>query len=107
MKRTYEEIKNSKDELDRLIYWINQLSPHNLWKAKEAVNDKLKDNWRETMLNAKDWVEVMWKIKHIDRNKWSDVDEAVASLQKYLDGYHKAPQIATPFFGKKHVERTR
>lgn len=37
--RTYGEIKASKDQLDRTAVYINGLSPHNLWKAKQALTN--------------------------------------------------------------------
>ena len=36
--------KESPDDLDRLIWFIHQLSPWNLWKAKQAIRDFMKEN---------------------------------------------------------------
>ena len=35
--RPFDEVWNSRDELDRTARYINGLSPHNLWKAKPAL----------------------------------------------------------------------
>jgi hypothetical protein len=39
--------KNSEDALDRLMYFISYLSPHNLWKAREAVEELLVERDRQ------------------------------------------------------------
>lgn len=42
-KREYNEIANSEDEIDKLLVYINNLSPHNLWQAYSVIKEKLKD----------------------------------------------------------------
>lgn len=37
--RTWAEIKASDDPIDRLVVFINGLSPHNLWKGIEAIQE--------------------------------------------------------------------
>lgn len=38
--KTYLEIKEG-DEVEKFVYWIWQLSPHNLWKAVEEMRKKI------------------------------------------------------------------
>lgn len=42
----------SNDALDRLIWMISSFSPHNLWKAKEAIRDFVKKNEKEIVICA-------------------------------------------------------
>ena len=37
--RQYHEIANSKDEIDRVLTYINSLSPHNLWRGYKVIKD--------------------------------------------------------------------
>lgn len=36
-----EEWKNSDDEIDRFLYWVNWLSLHNLWQARSVFREKV------------------------------------------------------------------
>ena len=42
--RTFEDFRNAKDQIGRTIYYINGLSPHNLWKADEAIDELIRQN---------------------------------------------------------------
>ena|SRR5690349_11620681 len=35
--RPYSEVKASTDDVDRIAVYVNGLSPHNLWKARAAI----------------------------------------------------------------------
>lgn len=76
---------NSKDDMDRLIWYISSLSPHNLWKAREIIRSALQEAYtkgkEDTAREIVDWtddIEVkmyanasleVWKLfKHI-RNR--------------------------------------
>jgi len=48
---TAEQWKNSDDDIDRFLYWVNWLSLHNPWKAREAYREKIKDE-KERILEA-------------------------------------------------------
>lgn len=37
--RAWGDIVDSDDPIDRLAYFVNGLSPHNLWKGVEAIQD--------------------------------------------------------------------
>lgn len=39
--RSFESFKNSVDDLDRLVFYISGLSPHNLWKGRLAIDEYL------------------------------------------------------------------
>jgi len=36
-----DQWKNSEDEVDRFLYWVNYLSLHNLWQARSVYREKL------------------------------------------------------------------
>lgn len=40
-KDTYWSNAKNGDDIDRLVWFISQLSPHNLWKGREAVEGLL------------------------------------------------------------------
>lgn len=41
---TMEQWKNSEDIIDRTVYFISYLSPHNLWKGYEAIQNLSNEN---------------------------------------------------------------
>ena len=45
--KPYTEYKDSEDRIERLTYWIWQLSPHNLWKGYEALKELERESRRE------------------------------------------------------------
>ena len=45
--KPYNEYKDSEDRAERTAYFIYQLSPHNLWKGVEAINELLKQQRAE------------------------------------------------------------
>ena len=46
---TMEDFKNSEDILDRTVWFIATLSPHNLWKGYEALNQREDEVRKETI----------------------------------------------------------
>jgi hypothetical protein len=51
---TPDEWKNSEDEIDRFLYWVNYLSLHNLWKARSVYRSKLDSARQETLEEVRD-----------------------------------------------------
>lgn len=52
-KRTWEEMKSSDHPLDRLAVYINDLSPHNLWRAREAIDYIFDERFAQAIERAK------------------------------------------------------
>lgn len=59
---TSEDWKNSKDSVDRLIWFISSLSPHNLWKAREAIRQE-RSRVREETIEEKKKELLMNRVK--------------------------------------------
>ena len=49
---TADQWKNSNDEIDRFLYWVNWLSLHNLWKAREVYREKIREIIRQEILDV-------------------------------------------------------
>lgn len=69
--RTWGQMKLSENELDRLAVYINGLSPHNLWKARELLAAHIK----ATEVNARldelnNWFD---QPKHYKGEEYRDV----------------------------------
>lgn len=47
--RSLDDWKNSKDDLDRLVWFIAIQSPHNLWRAREALGQVLTAKEKEVI----------------------------------------------------------
>lgn len=41
--------QDSSDPIERMAYWINWLSPHNLWKSKSALQEMLSQAQQEAV----------------------------------------------------------
>lgn len=41
--------QDSSDPIERMAYWINWLSPHNLWKSKSALQEMLAQAQQEAV----------------------------------------------------------
>lgn len=44
--------QDSSDPIERMAYWINWLSPHNLWKSKSALQEMLSQAQQEVVESA-------------------------------------------------------
>lgn len=80
MPKTTEEWKNSENEIERMAYWINWLSPHNLHKAKPALEELLRHTREEAKKDEDEKIiKMLWSI-HEDEN-----DEEMEAWNRSLD----------------------
>lgn len=55
--KDYTEWKDSTDKIERLVYFINYLSPHNIWKGAEAIEELLTETIDQAVTQALERVE--------------------------------------------------
>lgn len=85
---TGEQWKNSPDKIDRLAYFISYLSPHNLWKAVEAIEEfkreELSLQQKELRGHLEGWRKGMLKKSEIVENKSEALSASIRTLNKVL-----------------------
>ena len=72
--------QDSSDPIERMAYWINWLSPHNLWKSKSALQEMLSQAQQEVVERER---ERIWD--YIDERLQDEVSkETLADLAKII-----------------------
>ena len=89
---TSEDWKNSKDHIDRLVYFIAYLSPHNLWKAHEDIASLLLKQREEFKEEYKEGVNYgIWKQRQEWREKMKSLKNKYVGKGNVYENedYHK------------------
>lgn len=70
--------KDSRDPIERMAYWINWLSPHNLWKAKKPIQDLVTQAQQEAVERERE------RIKKIlgEKNTENDIYDICEWVKK-------------------------
>lgn len=55
----WEQMKESKDIIDRTVWFINTLSPHNLHKGREALDELIKAQSNELVSKIEEYKEAL------------------------------------------------
>lgn len=63
--------QDSSDPIERMAYWINWLSPHNLWKSKSALQEMLSQARQEAVKLAEKRVAVAYQKALLEVGKIS------------------------------------
>jgi hypothetical protein len=82
--KSYEEYKNSEDIIERTVYWIAQLSPHNLWKGDEAIRDLIKQErirYGEWLIGEAEESESFFGSTTIDTRTKKVLEEKMGSME--------------------------
>lgn len=79
-----DQWKYSKDIIDRTVYLINYLSPHNLWKGYEAIqqirDEALQQQKQEIVEEIKGMINNPKKYTWIDREGMNLIEEITIDL---------------------------
>jgi len=54
---TLNQWKDSKDKLDRLVWFISIQSPHNLWRARVSIQELISKTQQDTIEGMKETLE--------------------------------------------------
>jgi hypothetical protein len=76
--KTWETMKTSKDIVDRTAYFIATLSPHNLWKGRDAINGLLASQKEAVYQQGR--AEAIEEVKRL--RTWSETEQG---MERSLD----------------------